>query len=86
MNRLFAIARIWLGCTVAWLILGTTLNVRTNDISSSLADKVYAHDRRHYSALLRDASDWPKHLASVGARNQPSRPKRRRALARLRFF
>ena len=41
MKRLFAIAVIWLGCTVAWVILGTTLNVRTDDISGSLTDKVY---------------------------------------------
>ena len=42
MKRLFAIAVIWLGCTVAWVILGSTLHVRTDEVSGSLIDEVYA--------------------------------------------
>jgi inner membrane protein involved in colicin E2 resistance len=41
-KRLFAIAVIWLGCTVAWLILGGAVNLRTDSLSGSLTDEVYA--------------------------------------------
>lgn len=42
MTRLVAIAFIWIGCTVAWAILGSTLIVRTKDVSSSLDGQVHA--------------------------------------------
>ncbi|HEX7451421.1 MAG TPA: inner membrane CreD family protein [Polyangiaceae bacterium] len=42
MKRLFAIAVIWLGCTVAWLILGGAVHLRTDSLSGSLTDEVYA--------------------------------------------
>jgi inner membrane protein involved in colicin E2 resistance len=41
-KRLLAIAVIWLGCTVAWLILGGTLNLRTDSLSGSLNNEVNA--------------------------------------------
>jgi len=41
-KRFLAIAVIWLGCTVAWLILGGTLNVRTDALSGSLGNEVNA--------------------------------------------
>jgi len=41
-KRLFAIAVIWLGCTVAWLILGGAVHLRTDSLSGSLTDEVYA--------------------------------------------
>jgi hypothetical protein len=40
MLRLLAIAFIWLGCTLAWVILGGTLVSRTGDTSSSLDREV----------------------------------------------
>ena len=42
MARLLAIAFIWIGCTLAWVILGSTLVVRTNDVSRALDDQVHA--------------------------------------------
>ena len=42
MKRFLAIAVIWLGCTVAWLILGGTLNLRTDALSGSLGNEVNA--------------------------------------------
>ncbi|MBI4703419.1 MAG: inner membrane CreD family protein [Deltaproteobacteria bacterium] len=41
MNRLVAIGLIWLGCAVAWVILGSTILVRTDGISSSLRGEVH---------------------------------------------
>jgi len=41
-KRFLAIAVIWLGCTVAWMILGGTLNLRTNSLSGSLNNEVNA--------------------------------------------
>jgi inner membrane protein involved in colicin E2 resistance len=41
-KRFLAIAVIWLGCTVAWMILGGTLNLRTNSTSGSLSNEVNA--------------------------------------------
>ena len=42
MKRFLAIAVIWLGCTVAWMILGGTLNLRTNSSSGNLNNEVNA--------------------------------------------
>lgn len=42
MKRFLAIAVIWLGCAVAWLILGSTLHLRTDSLSGSLLEEVYA--------------------------------------------
>ena len=42
MKRFLAIAVIWLGCTVAWMILGGTLNLRTDSHSGSLGNEVNA--------------------------------------------
>jgi len=42
MRRLLAIAFIWIGCTLAWVILGATLVSRTNDVGSSLDGQVHA--------------------------------------------
>ncbi|MBW2525757.1 MAG: inner membrane CreD family protein [Deltaproteobacteria bacterium] len=41
MNRLFAIGLIWFGCAVAWMVLGSTILVRTDGISSSLRGEVH---------------------------------------------
>ena len=42
MKRFLAIAVIWLGCAVAWLILGGTLRLRTDSLSGSLNNEVNA--------------------------------------------
>lgn len=42
MLRLLAIAFVWLGCAVAWMILGSTLVARTNSVSNSLDSEVHA--------------------------------------------
>ncbi len=42
MLRLLAIAFIWLGCAAAWVILGSTLVSRTNDVTNSLDSQVHA--------------------------------------------
>jgi len=42
LKRFLAIAVIWLGCTVAWMILGGTLNLRTDSLSGSLGNEVNA--------------------------------------------
>jgi len=41
-KRFFAIAVIWLGCAIAWMILGGTLKVRTDSLSGSLNNEVNA--------------------------------------------
>jgi inner membrane protein involved in colicin E2 resistance len=41
-KRFLAIAVIWLGCTVAWMILGGTLNLRTDSFSGNLSNEVNA--------------------------------------------
>ena len=41
MKRLVAIGFIWLGCAIAWMILGSTLLVRTGETSSSLMTEVW---------------------------------------------
>ena len=38
--RLLAIGFIWLGCALAWLVLGTTLQVRSGESSGELHDEV----------------------------------------------
>jgi hypothetical protein len=42
MMRLAAIAFVWFGCAVAWMILGATLVERTNDVQNSLDSEVHA--------------------------------------------
>jgi len=42
LKRFLAIAVIWLGCTLAWMILGGTLNLRTNSSSGNLNNEVNA--------------------------------------------
>lgn len=42
MKRFLAIAVIWLGCTVAWMVLGGTLTLRTESLSGSLNNEVNA--------------------------------------------
>ncbi len=41
MRRLVAIGFIWLGCAIAWIILGSTILVRTGEASSSLMQEVW---------------------------------------------
>ena len=41
MRRLVAIGFIWLGCAIAWIILGSTILVRTGEASSSLMQDVW---------------------------------------------
>src|SRR5688572_2263991 len=42
MGRLLQIGFIWFGCAVAWVILGSTLVVRSGETSSALVDEVHA--------------------------------------------
>lgn len=42
MTRLLAIALIWMGCLVGWMILGGTLVVRTNEVSDALDAQVHS--------------------------------------------
>ena len=42
MQRLLAIAFIWIGCVFAWVILGSTLVSRTNDVGNSLDSQVHS--------------------------------------------
>lgn len=41
MSRLLVIGFIWVGCTVAWAILGTSLEWRSADTSSARGEEVY---------------------------------------------
>ncbi|MDH3726384.1 MAG: cell envelope integrity protein CreD [Myxococcales bacterium] len=41
MSRLLIIGFIWLGCTVAWSILGSSLTVRSADTSSARSEEVH---------------------------------------------
>jgi hypothetical protein len=42
MGRLFAVGIIWLGCAVAWAVLGTTIVARTDGIGSSVRSEVHS--------------------------------------------
>jgi hypothetical protein len=42
MKKLLAIGFIWLGCSAAWIILGSTLVARTGDTSSELVSEVHS--------------------------------------------
>lgn len=42
MRRLISIGLVWLGCCMAWMILGSTLLVRSGETSSRLGDDVFA--------------------------------------------
>ncbi len=42
MLRLLAIAFVWLGCGVTWMILGSTLVARTNSVTNALDSEVHA--------------------------------------------
>lgn len=41
MKKLVAILFVWLGCAAAWLVLGSTLVVRSGEVSSQLRDSVH---------------------------------------------
>ena len=41
MKRFLAIGCIWLGCTIAWMILGSTILVRSGQSSSELMSEVW---------------------------------------------
>jgi hypothetical protein len=41
MKRFIAIGCIWLGCTIAWMILGSTIMVRSGQSSSELVSEVW---------------------------------------------
>jgi len=41
MSRLLIIGFIWLGCTLAWSILGSSLTIRSADTSSARGEEVY---------------------------------------------
>lgn len=41
MKRLFGIAVVWLGCGMAWVVLGSTLVVRTGEADGSLSPEVH---------------------------------------------
>lgn len=41
MKNLLAIGLIWLGCAIAWVVLGSTLIVRSGEMSSALTDEVH---------------------------------------------
>lgn len=41
MSRLLVIGFIWLGCTVAWSILGSSLSLRSSDTSSARGEEVH---------------------------------------------
>lgn len=41
MKRFLAIAVIWFGCLAAWMILGSTLHVRSDSLTGSLRDGVH---------------------------------------------
>ena len=40
MKRLLAIGFIWLGCAIAWMVLGSTVTIRGGESSASLQDEV----------------------------------------------
>jgi hypothetical protein len=42
MKKLVAIGFIWLGCAIAWMVLGSTLMVRSGETSSDLVNEVHS--------------------------------------------
>lgn len=42
MRRFIAIGLVWLGCALAWVVLGSTLVVRSGEVSSALTQEVYS--------------------------------------------
>jgi len=41
MKNLVVIGLIWLGCAIAWVVLGSTIMVRSGDLSTALSDEVH---------------------------------------------
>lgn len=41
MKRLFGIAVVWVGCAIAWVVLGSTLVVRTGEADGALSPEVH---------------------------------------------
>jgi hypothetical protein len=41
MRRFIAIGLVWLGCAIAWVVLGSTLVVRSGEVSSELTSEVH---------------------------------------------
>jgi hypothetical protein len=41
MRRYLTLAGVWVGCTAAWMLLGTTLLVRSGEMTTSLVDEVH---------------------------------------------
>ena len=41
MLRFGSILGIWFGCAIAWMVLGSTLTVRSGEMSSSLRSEVH---------------------------------------------
>ena len=41
-GRLVAIGMVWVGCTIAWIVLGTTLVARSGEASFDLTEEVHA--------------------------------------------
>jgi hypothetical protein len=41
MRRFIAIGLVWLGCAIAWVVLGSTLVVRSGEVSSALTSEVH---------------------------------------------
>jgi len=74
MRRLLAIAMVWLGCSLAWMVLGSTLLVRSGESSSRLGDDVFELWGPPMRQLPPRASSRPPLPATGVMTSTPSEP------------
>lgn len=77
MGRLFAIGVVWLGCGVAWLILGSKILARSGELGTELTSDVHAlwgppGEQMQPSATSPEGSMRSETVTVTEANGQPS--------------
>lgn len=77
MKRLIAIGTIWLGCSIAWMILGSTILVRSGQSSSELMSEVWGlwgppMEQAPPRALYTETRDNVEHVTTTDATGRPT--------------
>jgi hypothetical protein len=77
MKRFAAIGCIWLGCTIAWMILGSTILVRSGQSSSELMSEVWGlwgppMEQAPPRALYTETRKRVEHVTTTDAAGRPT--------------
>jgi hypothetical protein len=76
MKRLVAIGFIWLGCAIAWMILGSNILVRTGETSSALMSEVWGlwgppMQQAPPRAVFTETRQKRDHITTTDAQGRP---------------